>query len=98
MSMECASALVQNKRQREEEHSQWHCQSKRACTGLGNCIEVRCDVVMDSPMDSWDTPQVGHQNGTSANHHITTMVLDTAQQSCPRCMAGEPCCLLLPEK
>ncbi|XP_017338125.1 uncharacterized protein si:ch211-221j21.3 [Ictalurus punctatus] len=90
MSMDYVNPLVQNKRQREEEHSQWDCQPKRACTGLGRCIEVRCDVVMDSPMDSWDTPQVGHQNSANANHHVTTMVLGTAQQSCPRCMAGEP--------
>ncbi|KAG7324887.1 hypothetical protein KOW79_011203 [Hemibagrus wyckioides] len=88
--MDYINPLEQNKRQREEEHSQWECQAKRACTELVRCIEVKCDVMMDSPMDSWDTPQVDHQNGASPNQHITTMVLGATQQPCPRCMAGEP--------
>ncbi|XP_046708896.1 uncharacterized protein si:ch211-221j21.3 [Silurus meridionalis] len=87
MSMDCVRTLVQNKRQREEEqHCQWDSQAKKACTGLESCIEVRCDVVMDSPMDSWDT----HQNGANANAHLTRMGFVAAQQPCPRCMAGEP--------
>ncbi|XP_047673705.1 uncharacterized protein si:ch211-221j21.3 [Tachysurus fulvidraco] len=88
--MDYINPLEQNKRQREEEHSQWESQAKRTCTEMVSCIEVKCDVMMDSQMDPWDTQQVGHQNGASPNHRIAAMVLGTTQQPCPRCMAGEP--------
>lgn len=46
------------------------------------CIEVKCDVMMDSQMDPWDTQQDGHQNGASPNHRIAAMVRMSTSAAC----------------
>lgn len=87
--MDYINPIQQHKRQRDEEHSQWeyHSQTKRVCLDLVRFTQVKCDVLTDSPVDPWDTLQISNRNGTSTNNH--TRVVNTIQQCCPRCMAGE---------
>ncbi|KAA0724923.1 hypothetical protein E1301_Tti014795 [Triplophysa tibetana] len=86
---------MQNKRRRSGEMEQWLKQSKRLCSGLGGCGQVEYSGVMEAPMDTWNPPNQGPQNGHGANGHVPGMqVLGApgrgAGQFCPRCMAGEP--------
>ncbi|XP_062859723.1 uncharacterized protein si:ch211-221j21.3 isoform X2 [Trichomycterus rosablanca] len=94
MSMDCVNQLLHNKRRLEGEHEQWHCQPKRVCPGFASCIQAGCESMMESPVNVWKPPENDHQNITNSNQHVNRMVLTaqsgSAQQCCPRCMAGEP--------
>ncbi|XP_065118636.1 uncharacterized protein [Paramisgurnus dabryanus] len=92
--MDCINPM-QKKRRHSEEVEQWLKQSKRLCNGLGGCGPVEYNGVIDTPMDTWDPPNHGTQNGHGANGYVPGMqVLGAsgrgAGQICPRCMAGEP--------